>query len=313
MNLLQVISDQTKSATELQPLKSPVKSPVTSTKRVTCSTTRQQTVSTLTDVQILDILNNQPVVKIKKLELPKPMVPKSEIKTEVRSKSKVGVFPTKATAAKFRISSHHLKRKPIRKYYFKCSVAGCTSSFNTVKDWNVHHLFKHQDVKYLCSQCNKTLRTRASMKDHECTHRDKPYTCGRCGTTFVNVNRLNLNRHVHCRQRLHSCFTSHCDRRYKCPQDLLGHIKKHLKVNHKCHACTYTTHERRLLRRHMVLHSDVLPYQCRKTKTRIQAWDAALLPREIVLNGVPKAFAIIAIYRHNNISTLVLLERISFF
>ena len=138
----------------------------------------------------------------------------------------------------------------------------CKASFNSVKDWNVHHLCKHKDITYKCTHCSKTLRTPESIRDHELTHQDKPFTCGRCGKTFVHISKLNLHRHIHRRQKLYTCFAAKCSSSYKWPQDLLRHIKKHLKVVHKCSHCTYTTHEHRLLRRHIILHTNAMPYQC---------------------------------------------------
>ena len=113
----------------------------------------------------------------------------------VTTKQDVGVFPSQESAAQYKlcICTHHLKQKRKQKYYFKCAVSGCHKSFNTVKDWNVHHLCKHKSVTYVCSKCPKCLRTPSSIKDHKLTHKDKPQTCGRCGKTFLHVCKLNLH------------------------------------------------------------------------------------------------------------------------
>ena len=144
-----------------------------------------------------------------------------------------------AAQYKLRIQTHNLKRKRKQKYYFKCAVLGCPCGFSSVKEWNIHHLAKHKTVTYRCRECTKQL---TSMRSHELTHRDKPYSCSRCGKTFLNLSKLNLHRHLHCHQRLYSCFASHCKRAYKWPQDLLCHIKKHLNIILKCKLCTYSTH-----------------------------------------------------------------------
>ena len=165
-----------------------------------------------------------------------PSSPVITVKAESSTKQEIGVFPSRETAAKFKfcIKTHHLKCKAKRKYYFKCAVPACESTFNSVKDWNVHHLFKHKTVTYKCMKCTKSLRTPSSMKDHELTHWNKPFTCGRYGKTFVHISKLNLHRHLHRRQKLYTCFAAKCMWSYKWPQDLLRHIKLHLKIVHEC-------------------------------------------------------------------------------
>ena len=182
------------------------------------------------------------------------------------AKTETGTFPTHKTAAqyKLRIQTHHLKRKRKQKYYFKCAVTGCPHSFSSVKEWNIHHMAKHKTVTYRCGECMKQLQTLTSMRPHELMHRDKPFSCGRCGKTFLHLSKLNLHRHLHHRQRLYSCFASHCKRTYKWPQNLLHHIKKHLNIALKCRLCMYTTHEKQLLRQHSNLHTSKLPFRCRK-------------------------------------------------
>ena len=212
----------------------------------------------LSGEQILEILNNQPIIVLKRCLIPK----KDKHPTRVET----GIFPSHKTAAeyKLRIQTHNLKRKHKWRYYFKCAVMGHSHRFSSVKEWNIHHLAKHKTVTYCCRECTKQLRTPTSMRSHELTHRNKPYSCGRCGKTFLHLSKLNLHRHLHRHQRLYSCFALRCKQAYKWPQDLLCHIKKHLNVTLKCKLCTYTTHEKHLLRQHSNLHTRKLPYKCRK-------------------------------------------------
>ena len=149
---------------------------------------------TLSEETILDILNNQPRVILQRCQVPK--------KGKTSANGDEGIFPTKKTAAQFklRIQTHHLKRKRKCKYYFKCAVPDCGRSFNSVKSWNIHHLAKHKNITYRCGKCRKMLHTLTSMKSHELTHHDKPHTCGQCGKTFLHLSKLNLHRHLHRRQ-----------------------------------------------------------------------------------------------------------------
>ena len=189
----------------------------------------------LTGVHILEILNNQPKIVLKHCSIPK--------KDKHSVKRETSIFPTHKTAAqyKLRVQTHHLERTTKHKYYFKCAIPGCTHSFNSVKEWNIHHLAKHKSIPYHCGEYTKHLQIPTSIRSHELTHRDKPFSCGK---TFLHLSKLNLHRHLHHHQRLYSCFAPHCKCSYKWPQDLLCHIKKQLNIALKCRLCMYTTYKK---------------------------------------------------------------------
>ena len=44
---------------------------------------------------------------------------------------------------KFTFSTYKLAHKNKRKYNFHCVVSGCGKVFNSVRNWNSHHLFQH--------------------------------------------------------------------------------------------------------------------------------------------------------------------------
>ena len=81
---------------------------------------------------------------------------------------------------------------------------------------------------------------------------------------FLFQSGLNLHRNIYRCVRSYECFAKDCAKKYKWPQDLLCHIKIHLKVVLKCEACNYSTHERCLLRQHKNIHSLDKKYGCRK-------------------------------------------------
>ena len=96
------------------------------------------------------------------------------------------------------------------------------------------------------------------------THWGKKFISGRCGQKFTFQSGLNLHRNLYRWVHPYECFATNCKRKYKWPQDLLKHIKCHLKIVLKCKACTYSTHERRLLRQHKNTHSTDKKYECGK-------------------------------------------------
>ena len=107
-------------------------------------------------------------------------------------------------------------------------------------------------IRYQCSICYQWMRTPNNLRDHMFTHKDKRSMCGHCNKRFTFQSGLNLHRNIcRCRQ-LYECFPTGCNHKYKWPQDLPRHIKVHLKISLKCEHCEYTTHDRRLLRQHLM-------------------------------------------------------------
>ena len=116
-------------------------------------------------------------------------------------------------------------------------------------------------------KCGKISTSPIQHHDHVYLHKETQITCGRCYSSFPNISCLNVHHHLHKRQRLYYCFSSNCKRSYKWPQDLLCHIKWHLPISHKCLECNYSMPEKRLFKQHVRVHTDELPYKCRKCNT----------------------------------------------
>ena len=114
------------------------------------------------------------------------------------------------------------------KYYYKCGYSGCTSTFNKMTSWNIHHLVKHKMEKFTCEKCKKTFAMPGSYRNHINLHREAKYTCPRCDRKFVFQCSLNIHKNLHRQQHIHACFASGCSRRYKWRQDFLHHVKNHV-------------------------------------------------------------------------------------
>ena len=109
----------------------------------------------------------------------------------------------------------------------------------------------------------KWLATPHHLCNHMYTHLEKKFHCGRCDRKFKFQSSLNLHRNLHRCIRPYECFAKDCSKRYKWPQDLLRHIRIHLKVVIKCGSCNYTTYEKRLLLQHKNVHSQNMKFTCR--------------------------------------------------
>ena len=200
---------------------------------------------------------NQQAYKPKKHKT-KSTTTTARLKTTIKIDTKAKVSP------KFSYSSYQLPRLKRRKYSFYCPIVGCKGTFVTVKNWNLHHLRKHYEVKYQCSTCLKWIKTPNRFNEHKYTHREARFKCGRCSKTFYFESSLKLHKHIHKRYKTYRCFSKDCNKIYKWPQDLLRHVKNHLGRNLHCKDCSYTTFEKRLLIQHAATHLDVKKYKCRQ-------------------------------------------------
>ena len=127
----------------------------------------------------------------------------------------------------------------------------------------MRHLVKHKSVKYTCNECRKVFSTPSSHKDHQLFHKDSLYKCNCCDEHFVYPCGLNLHHNLHRRNRTYACWATDYDHKYKWLQDLLRHMKLHLKEKlYQCLICNYKTYEGRLYKRHVIVHTNKKPYKC---------------------------------------------------
>ena len=68
------------------------------------------------------------------------------------------------------------------------------------------------------------------------------------------------------RQKLFKCFHGKCQSRYKHPQDLERHVATHNADRFECEMCDKFFSQKRLLKRHLVVHSNVCAYKCSNCK-----------------------------------------------
>ena len=153
-----------------------------------------------------------------------------------------------------------------QKLRLKCRIKRCTlayASFNTFKDLNTHHHIYHPNILFKCPSCGKLFATPSTWKNHKygCTHQ-KLYKCKSCRKRFLFNSTLRQHNRSHTCQKLFKCFYGKCMNRYKHPQDLEQHIATHWAVKFECEMCNKSFSQKRLLKRHSVVHSNVCAHKC---------------------------------------------------
>ena len=113
----------------------------------------------------------QPVLKLKRLSEDDIRKYQKKSKTIPKEKPK-GKDAGKPKVHTFAVSTQKLKKYKC-KYTLKCAIANCSAKFNTVKEWNSHHVLNHRRSNFSCDKCGQTQRTLSSFRDHQYMHKSK--------------------------------------------------------------------------------------------------------------------------------------------
>ena len=186
------------------------------------------------------------------------------VKRKPKAKIKIHVSKTKPKIkTSFSLTSHGVK-KCKHNYTYKCKVRQCRETFPNIKLWNRHHLKKHARITFPCAVCGKIRLTPSSTRIHQYTHKMNKLTCRCCNREFNFPSELTSHMNLHHHQKIHTYFYPGCNKTYQWPQDLHRHVKCHVGVVKTCKLCTYLNTQARLLKQHWNVHTDDLPFACRK-------------------------------------------------
>ena len=160
----------------------------------------------------------------------------------------------------FRIRTIGIKKKK-PKYYFKCAIDNCSTTFDKLQTWNTHHRIHHK-TPIKCTVCRKSFKTPSVAHSHKNSHAPRKHKCTQCSKKFAYGSALRLHKNVHAKQKHHKCFHGNCRKSYRWPQDLSRHIQRHLKMSWSCGKCNFITYENCLLKRHRAAHVNYYKYKC---------------------------------------------------
>ena len=161
----------------------------------------------------------------------------------------------------FNINWHGLhQRKP--RYWFKCKVSTCDSTFSTIHGWNFHHSYVHRNITLKCEIYGQKFTSPSAHHAHKSAHVPQTNICTICNKAFPFKSGLRQHMIVHIKQKRHRCFAGNCKRLYKWASDLNCHVKTHIDRRHRCPDCDYSSREERLFKRHLKKHIDEFKYRC---------------------------------------------------
>ena len=134
---------------------------------------------------------------------------------------------------------------------------------STARDWNNHHKKFHGTTLW-CNICQRGFKTPSAQRDHAYIHKLQQFTCNKCNKTFCFPSTLQVHSISHHKVKMFKCTVAGCKWEYKYRHDLLQHNKCHEHVRYSCEQCDYVSRERRLLKHHMVQHSEKRLFRCNK-------------------------------------------------
>ena len=208
-------------------------------------------------------------VQLKQFSQPdqeRKLVLKKPLQKFAQTQRKRTVKQVKRRVHVFNVQRHVLK-KHHTKAYLKCRVQGCSMAyvtFHSVRNVTAHHILHHPSVTYKCSMCAKIAPMPNLLRLHMYYHKDKQYKCNVCDQRFVYQSKLKQHKRRHTKLRMYECFHGGCNKKYRHPQDLIRHIQSHQEKIFECDFCEKKFAEKRLLKRHIVVHQNIDAYTCEK-------------------------------------------------
>ncbi|XP_055382207.1 zinc finger protein 658B-like [Condylostylus longicornis] len=172
----------------------------------------------------------------------------------------------------------HMKQKHAVKIGpppYKCNV--CGRLFKRIQHLNAHevvHLSENDRKLYACPQCNKKFTNEWYVQDHiRIVHkRDRPFICELCGAAFGSNRNLVDHHLTHSEEKKFKC--PKCEKTFKCKRALKLHVDIHDDTEYICQVCGLKLNTRRILRRHMIVHSDLNKYRCNFCSKQFKRPDA---------------------------------------
>ena len=129
--------------------------------------------------------------------------PLSEDSDSDRVRLDISTVPSLRTSRKmpkFKINLHGLRRrKP--KYWFRCQVKNCDSTFSTRRGWNFHHSYVHQKIILKCELCDCKFTSPSAHRAHKSAHVPRTNICTICDKAFPFKSGLRQHILVHKKQR----------------------------------------------------------------------------------------------------------------
>ena len=160
-----------------------------------------------------------------------------------------------ATKGTLRTKTYTLKKKTGTKHRsFKCSE--CDVVKKSVRELNIHHKECHNPQ--ICGTCGKLFKLASSLARHMYKHNEPKYHCDQCNYNCQFESELQTHKIVHRKNPSYKCMKANCGKWFMRKWDLTLHLQKHDSVWHDCEyeGCQFSMDTKKQLKEHQKSHKD---------------------------------------------------------
>ncbi|XP_070508339.1 GDNF-inducible zinc finger protein 1-like [Chironomus tepperi] len=162
-----------------------------------------------------------------------------------------------------KLKGHFRLEHPNDRFYLSC----CDRKFRRRFELVEHLEFHDDSFQFACQQCNKTYKTKKSLKSHiECYHQvdeSNKVICDECGKLFNNVRLLRNHMTFHNvdTSKIFECYICKDSKQFKTLIQIKTHMRNHHTVNRQnrmtvCHICSANIRESYLPAHLKTVHGD---------------------------------------------------------
>ena len=220
------------------------------------------------DVPILPSDDSSPEVDISDV----PSTPKVTLK--VKSEESLDTSKDNVITCKLITRTVWLKKRDKNLSGRKYKCPSCSSIHNSVSELNSHYKASHPPVK--CKKCGLHFNTPSTLSRHSYQHTKTDYPCTHCEKCFPFDSDLKLHLNTHQKIKSFRCKSSGCTKSYFSKVEVTKHAETHTKILWTCELCLYINKDKRNLKAHIRVHSNLKPYMC-KACLELFRYDTQLL------------------------------------
>ncbi|XP_060804329.1 zinc finger protein 665-like [Amyelois transitella] len=169
--------------------------------------------------------------------------------------------------------------RPNKPHQKKFQCDKCKQIFDQISTFKMHMVGNHKirahnssydidsalskDMKFMCTECGKSLKTQEKFEIHCMGHGDPELECNKCHKVFASKFTLRTHRRIHTRK--YPC--GYCSKTYSDAEDLRSHAAK-IHLMFMCDTCDYVSSKYVDLVVHQELHKG-LESQIKETEIEL--------------------------------------------
>ncbi|XP_055382319.1 zinc finger protein weckle-like [Condylostylus longicornis] len=182
----------------------------------------------------------------------------SESAISLNEKNDVNIFEKETTPASENDSNYDLSEVEEKK--FECPKCGKCFKFKRYVGEHIRRVHK-KDRRYICDVCKMEYETKKDLTDHFSTHKEeRKYKCSICEKDFKKKQDLRIHAAVHDGI---GCICQICGLKLNTRRLLRSHMVMHSdKKKFKCNFCFKEFKRTKEFKNHLILHTGLKPYKC---------------------------------------------------